>query len=94
MIGWNMKSQKETFSIEAHQDQLRDLSFTTDGDRLASCSWDHVVKIWDTATWQNIVILRDHVNHVNAVAFSPNGHWLISEGSISQIRDGRPAASR
>jgi WD40 repeat protein/predicted Ser/Thr protein kinase len=94
MIGWNMESQKETFNIEAHQDQLRDLSFTTDGARLASCSWDHVVKIWDTDTWQNIAILRDHVNHVNAVAFSPNGHWLVSEGSISQIRDGRPAAPR
>ena len=94
IIGWNIASGKEIFNFEAHQDQIQDLAFTTDGSRLASCSRDHTVKLWDTDTWNNIATFRDHLNHVNAVAFSPNGHWLISEGSITQIRDGRPAGPR
>ncbi|MFP6600924.1 MAG: protein kinase [Pirellulaceae bacterium] len=93
LIGWNVATGKEIFNIEAHQDQVRDLSFIPDGQRLASCSWDHTVKLWDTNTWENIATLRDHVSHVNAVSFSPDGQWLASEGALSILRDGRPSSA-
>ncbi len=59
------------------------VSFSPDGKRLASPSRDHTVKVYDSATGQELVTLgnpaeRSSASLVGYVAFSPDGQRLVS----------------
>ena len=56
------------------------MSFSPDGQRLATSSDDGTVKIWDAASGQELLTLRGHLHKVRNVVFSPDGHWLASIG--------------
>ena len=43
-------------------------------------AWTTTVKLWDAATGQEVFTLRGHTAGVNCVAFSPDGHRLVSGG--------------
>jgi WD40 repeat protein len=57
---------------------VRTVAFSSDGQILASGGGDKVIKLWNTATWQEISTLTGHSDAVTAVAFSPVEQTLIS----------------
>ena len=66
------------------------LSYSADGERLASGGFDCLVKVWDTATWECLHSLS-HWRAVFAVAFSPldaggRERWLASGSSDRTVR--------
>ena len=64
-------------SLDEHTDVVSSVSFSTNGEILASGSWDGTVKLWDVATRQNIATLP-HGAEVLSVSFSSNGEILAS----------------
>ena len=46
------------------------LSPDDDGSQLATCSWDHTVCIWDTATWTQVRVLEGHTGGVSSASGS------------------------
>ena len=54
------------------------LEFSHDGTRLATSGQDKVVTIYDTATFQPIHTLNEHLESVTYVSWSPDDTRLIS----------------
>jgi WD40 repeat protein len=70
---WNLKQ-----TISAHSDWVRCLSFTPDGTKLVSGSFDKTIKLWELATGAVIHTLAEHPKGVFALAVSPDGRLLAS----------------
>jgi WD40 repeat protein len=86
---WDVESGRERPTLTGHGAQC--LAFSPDGKRLATGGADQAVKIWDIASGQEILTLRGHVDWVVDVAFTPDGHRLVSIGDrTARIWDGRP----
>jgi WD40 repeat protein len=65
-------------TLEGHDDSVWSVTFSPDGQRLASGSRDKTVKIWDVTTGQCQATLEGHDDWVESVAFSPDGQRLAS----------------
>src|SRR5262249_20992953 len=69
---------------------VRDVIFSPDGSRVATASMDRTVKLWDTATGQDVLTLRGHTAGVGCVAFTPDGMRLVSGSEEALVWDARP----
>jgi WD40 repeat protein len=63
-----------------------DVSFSPDGQRVATASWDLTIRIWDGRTGQETLTLSGHTLHINSVRFLSGGHQLISASGDQTIR--------
>ncbi|MEW6438311.1 MAG: TIR domain-containing protein [Pseudomonadota bacterium] len=66
--------------------EVRSVAFSPDGRFLAAGSWDKMVRIWDTQTWQLRKALEADKLEVFAVAFTPDGKSLVSGGWDGSIK--------
>ncbi len=62
---------------------LTSVAFSPDGSRLACGSWDDTIKLWDTATGEELPPLCGHGEVVNCVSFSPDGVFLASGSGVA-----------
>jgi WD40 repeat protein len=76
---WNLDR-----TISAHSDWVRCLSFTPDGTKLVSGSFDKTIKLWHLATGTAIQTLNDHQKGVFALAISADGK-LLASGSWDEL---------
>jgi WD40 repeat protein len=56
------------------------VSFSLDGKRIVSGSFDNTLKLWDAQTGQETLTLKGHSHWVNSVSFSPDGKRIVSGG--------------
>ena len=83
---WDMQTGEELHTLP-HSGITAGLAFSPDRSRLAIADHDaYAVKIWDTASWQELVTLTGHTDGVNDVAFSPDGSRLASVSSDRSAR--------
>lgn len=66
------------YILNAHRGWVRALAVSPDGNTLASCGNDHLVKLWSIPDGKLIRELAGHACHVYNVAFHPDGKHLIS----------------
>jgi len=60
-------------SIQAHKKGIASVAYSPDGGLLATAGWDASVRIWSTATWEEIAHLPVQAG---VVRFSPDGSML------------------
>jgi hypothetical protein len=68
------------------QSPVNSVSFSPDGNTLASGSWDKTVKLWDVKSGKEIATLQGHQSWVNSVSFSPDGHTLASGSEDKTVK--------
>lgn len=61
-----------------HTDAIQDVTFTPDGRRIVTASWDGTAKIWDLARGRQRATLRGHRGAVLGVAISPDGETIAT----------------
>ncbi|MEO0518873.1 MAG: AAA-like domain-containing protein [Cyanobacteria bacterium P01_A01_bin.116] len=77
-------SQKQR-EFKGHQSDVLDVTFSNDGQQLASASRDHTVKLWNL-DGQTIATLKGHQSRINAVRFVPGSQELWSASADKTVR--------
>ena len=64
--------------LKDQSDFITSITFSPDGQTLASGSKDKTIYLWDVDTGKHKQTLKGHSEEVNRVSFSPDGNTLIS----------------
>lgn len=69
-----------------HQDKVLWVTYSTDGNRLASAGADGTARLRDSGTGETLFVLKGHKGRVMCVGFSHDGSLLASCGLDGSIR--------
>jgi WD40 repeat protein len=73
---------KPLLTVTAHSTSINSMSLSADGKRVATCSADGSVKLWDAETLKPLAnISVAHQGSVKCIQFSPDGKLLATGGT-------------
>lgn len=83
---WDLEARDKFLTLEAG---VTSVTFDAKGRYLAAGTFSEAgqsVVVWDFEKQEKVFDLPGHHDRINAVAFSPDGSWLVSGGDDSTIR--------
>jgi WD40 repeat protein len=83
---WDVTIGQPALTLQGHENWVEALAFSSDGQTLASGSFDKTVKLWDVASGRQRVTLRGHTDQVNGVAFTADGKLVASASHDRTVR--------
>lgn len=80
LIWWNPSeaSPKPMRTVEAHKGYVRGVAVSPNGQLVATCGNDLVVRIWSAVDGKLVAELPGHQRHIYNVRFDPSGQFLVS----------------
>jgi WD40 repeat protein/serine/threonine protein kinase len=77
---WDVATGVQRMSFSPHG-AVASVSFSPDGARLVTASWDNSARVWNVATGKSLLKLKDaHAGAVNSAMFSPDGATILTAG--------------
>lgn len=73
-------------SLVGHSDTVKSIHFSQNGDFLVSASADQTVRVWDSASGAEKLVLRGHIGPVVSVCTSIDGKLIASAGNDKSIK--------
>ncbi|EGD81111.1 WD-40 repeat protein [Salpingoeca rosetta] len=72
--------------LKGHTGYVTSVSFSADGKRLVSGSWDKTVRVWDASTGQELARCIGHTDWVTSVVFTPDNKHIMSVSDDKTVR--------
>ena len=66
---WKVGTNENSIVLTGHTLRVKDLAFSRDGQRVATCSNDQSVRLWDRQTGSLLTVWNGHTHHVIHVMF-------------------------
>jgi WD40 repeat protein len=82
----DVRGKNQPIRLVGHPSAAFSVSFSHDGNLVATASVDKTIKLWDRNTGQLIATLHGHVGGVLSAAFSPDDRILASGGEDRVVR--------
>ena len=83
---WSTSSSRLLRRLYGHRGRVNGLTFSPDGNTIASGGSDGQLRIWDISRGRTLRTLIGHNGAVNAVTFSSDGERLASAGEDGVVR--------
>ena len=83
---WDVETGEQRSALLGHTDIVTSLSFSPEGTRLLSASYDATVRIWDPLTGVCHRTLQGHSGAVFKACFSPSGTHIASASEDKTVR--------
>ncbi len=83
---WDVASSKELLNVRGHSDSIFGIALSPDGLKLATASYDKLVKVWDAKTGAQLLSLKEHTDAVFSVAFGSDGTRIASASADRTVK--------
>jgi WD40 repeat protein len=95
---WDLKTGKPIRTFEGHQGNITAICLSPNGQIIASCEGDWVVRptfhplkdntirLWELATGRPLLTIKGHADNVRSVVFCPDGRSFLSAGEDKTVR--------
>ncbi|KAI4279786.1 MAG: hypothetical protein LQ337_000066 [Flavoplaca oasis] len=77
---------KPKMVLKGHRKGVAAVRFSPKGDKIASCSADATIRIWETSTGSLLHTLQGHLAGISTIAWSPDNRVLASGSDDKSIR--------
>ena len=91
---WDVATGRQQHPIAAHQQCVASLSFSPDGQTLASTGAEEAIHLWDVATGREAVEHLGHRSAIRAVVVSPADGTIFTGSYDGTIRQWDPTSGR
>ncbi len=84
----------ELLTLQGHTSRVTFASFSPDGRRIVTASWDKTAKVWDAVTGAELLTLKGHSGYLHSASFSPDGARIVtaSEDKTAKVWDAETGA--
>ncbi len=84
----------QVLALKGHTDHVYTASFSADGSRIVTASWDRTAKVWDAKSGAEVLTLSGHTNNVESASFSADGTRIVtaSADNTAKVWDAKSGA--
>jgi hypothetical protein len=86
---WNFMNGEQLSILRSHKGRITGISFSSDGNLMATSSYDNSVRLWHMEDLKTLpIVFDDHGNWATSISFTKDNKYVISgdkDGNLRQL---------